>query len=414
MTSEAKRPLGSIVVLDLTRVLSGPYCTMLLADMGAEVWKVEPPAGDDSRGLVPPTINGESAYFLAVNRNKRDICIDLTQEAGRRALMRLAAHVDVVIENFRPNQKHRLGFAYEDIVKINPEVVYCSISGFGQHGPYRNRPGLDNIFQGMAGLMAVTGEPNGGPLKAGERIADVLAGVNAAFGIMTALFHRLRTGQGQYLELALVDCLIAAQAPLISYFLATGKQPPRVGNGSIFSAPTGTFATADRPLNICVMNEKHWKQLCVALDRNEWIDDPRFSTNAQRVQHADAIHALVAAELKRNVAAHWLNLLDVAGIPCGLTYSYEEVFADPQVRHNDLLQNISDPVIGVQKVINQPIRLSRSPAAITAPAPHLGEHSKEILHAAGYDAAEIQALLDSGAVKQFSTAPVDKDGEKRM
>ena len=214
-------------------------------------------------------------------------------------------------ENFRPNQKHRLGIAYEDVVKVNPEVIYCSISGFGQDGPYRDRPGLDNIFQGMAGLMAVTGDPNGAPLKAGERIADVLTGVNAAVGIMTALFHRLRTGEGQYLELALVDCLIAAQAPLISYFFATGEQPPRAGNSSIFSAPTGTFETADRPLNICVMNEKHWKKLCATLDHNEWGNEPRFSSNAQRVQHMGALDALIAAELRCDVAAHWLELFQM-------------------------------------------------------------------------------------------------------
>jgi formyl-CoA transferase/CoA:oxalate CoA-transferase len=404
MTSATKRPLDSIVVLDLSRVLSGPYCTMMLADMGADVWKVEPPSGDDSRGLVPPTINGESAYFLSVNRNKRDICIDLTQDAGRQVLLRLAARADVVIENFRPDQKHRLGIAYEDVVKVNPEVIYCSISGFGQNGPYRERPGLDNIFQGMAGLMAVTGEPDGPPLKAGERIADVLTGVNAAFGIVTALVHRLRTGQGQYLELALVDCLIAAQAPLVSYFFATGEQPPRAGNGSIFSAPTGTFETADRPLNICVMNEKHWKKLCGALDRAEWMVDPRFGSNALRVENKCALDPSIAAELKTNTAEHWLKLFDREGIPCGLTYSFAEVFADPQIQFNQLLQSVPHPVIGTQKVIGQPVRLSRSPAAVTAAAPGLGEHSEEILRAAGLSAAEAAALIHGGIVHQSTLA----------
>jgi formyl-CoA transferase/CoA:oxalate CoA-transferase len=410
MNQKAQRPLESIVVLDLSRVLSGPYCTMMLADMGADVWKVEPPSGDDSRGLVPPTINGESAYFLSVNRNKRDICIDLTQEAGRRVLLCLAKKADVVIENFRPDQKRRLGIGYDDVVKVNPDVIYCSISGFGQTGPYRDRPGLDNIFQGMAGLMAVTGDPDGAPLKAGERIADVLAGVNAAFGITTALFHRLRTGQGQYLELALVDCLIAAQAPLVSYFFATGEQPPRAGNGSIFSAPTGTFATADRPLNICVMNEKHWRKLSTAIGRDEWLNDARFSTNAQRVRNMAALDPLIAAELKREVAAHWLALFSAAGVPCGLAYSYAEVFADPQVRHNGLLQEVPHPVIGVQKVIGQPIRLSRSPATVTAPAPRLGEHSEEILRAAGISSADISALIESGTVRQLTPATESTGG----
>jgi crotonobetainyl-CoA:carnitine CoA-transferase CaiB-like acyl-CoA transferase len=402
MNQEAKRPLESIIVLDLSRVLSGPYCTMMLADMGAEVWKVEPPSGDDSRALVPPTINGESAYFLSVNRNKRDICIDLTQEVGRQVLLRLASHADVVVENFRPDQKHKLGIGYEEVVKVKSDIIYCSISGFGQDGPYRDRPGLDNIFQGMAGLMSVTGRASGPPLKAGERIADVLAGVSAAFGIMTALFHRQRTGEGQYLELALVDCLIAAQAPLISYYFATGKQPPRAGNGSIFSAPTGTFDTADRPLNICVINEKHWKQVCAALERQNWLDDPRFKGNAKRVNHVEALDSLIAEVLKQKEAAHWVERFHAAGVPCGLVYSYAEVFADPQVRHNGLLQEIPHRVIGIQKVVGQPVRLGRSPGGVKSPAPGLGEHSEEILRAAGCTSAEILALLKSGAVRQLT------------
>lgn len=400
-TEDQQFPLEAVTVLDLSRVLSGPYCAMMLGDMGAEVWKVEPPRGDDSRGLVPPWIENESSYFLSVNRNKRDICLDVTRAEGRAVLMRLAAKADVIIENFRPDQKYRLGCSYEDVVKVNPNVIYCSISGFGQNGPYRDLPGLDNIFQGMAGLTEVTGQPGDKSTKAGERIADVIAGVNAAFGIVTALFHRERTGEGQYIELALVDCLIAAQAPLVSYYFATGKQPPRVGNGSIFSSPTGTFRTADRALTLCIMNEKHWKKFCQLLGREEWLTDERFIRNSSRVEHSSLLDSMIAAELVQKPAAAWLQAFRQCGVPCGLVYTYQEVFDDPQVRHNEMLCEIPHPTIGTQKTIGLPIRLHKTPGEIRRAAPVLGQHSREILLEAGYTRGEIDGLITSGVVKQY-------------
>lgn len=392
-------PLASLVVLDLSRVLSGPYCSMMLGDMGAEIWKVEPPQGDDSRGLVPPLIGEQSPYFMGLNRNKRDICLDLSRPEGTAALLRLAAQADVVIENFRPDQKFRLGIDYDTIAKINPGVVYCSISGFGQTGPYRELPGLDNIFQGMAGLMAATGEAGSAPTKTGERIADVLAGVNAAFGIMTALFHREKTGEGQYLEIALVDCLIAAQAPLISYYFATGRQPPKAGNGSVFSAPTGTFDTATRSINLCVMNEKHWKKLCELLGCPEWLTDVRFKNNADRVNNSSALDALIVPVLQAQSAENWIERMREAGIPCGLSYEYAEVFSDPQVLHNDMLCELPHPTIGVQKTIGLPIRLHKTPGQLRRAAPLLGQHSQEILQDAGFSHEEIGQLVDLGVVK---------------
>ncbi len=400
MPQKARLPLESLVVLDLSRVLSGPYCTMMLGDMGAEIWKVEPSNGDDSRGLVPPSIGGESAYFLSVNRNKRDICLDLTRPEGREVILRLAARADVVIENFRPDLKKRLGIGYDEVTRRNPAVIYCSISGFGQDGPYKDLPGLDNIFQGMAGLMEVTGEAGGPPLKVGERIADVIAGINAAFGIMVALFHRQRTGEGQFLELALVDCLVAAQAPLVSYYFATGQQPPRLGNGSLFSAPTNTFQTADRPLNLCIFNDKHWAKLCQALGRKDLMEDPRFKTNRLRVENAAAITHTVAQMLQERPAAEWLERLHEAGVPCGLVYTYAETFNDPQIRHNQMLQHIPHPTLGQQKTIGLPVRLHQTPGEIRRAAPLLGQHSREILQAVGYDEQEINLLIQNGIVVQ--------------
>ncbi|MGO9620751.1 MAG: CaiB/BaiF CoA transferase family protein [Desulfobaccales bacterium] len=400
MDPKPRLPLESIVVLDLSRVLSGPYCTMMLGDMGAEIWKVEPPSGDDSRGLVPPLIGGESAYFLSLNRNKRDICLDITRPEGREVLLRLAERADVVIENFRPNLKKRLGIGYDEVAQRNPGVIYCSISGFGQDGPYKDLPGLDNIFQGMAGLMEVTGEQSGPPLKVGERIADVIAGINAAFGIMVALFHRERTGEGQFLDLALVDCLVAAQAPLVSYYFATGQQPPRLGNGSLFSAPTNTFPTADRPINLCIFNDKHWAKLCQVLGRKDLSEDSRFKTNRLRVENAAAITHTVAQMLQERPAAEWLERLHGAGVPCGLVYTYAETFNDPQIQHNRMLQHIPHPTVGLQKTIGLPVRLHKTPGAIRRAAPLLGQHSREILQAVGYDDQEINLLIQNSIVVQ--------------
>ncbi len=340
--------------------------------------------GDDAEDSCPHSSGDESAYFLSLNRNKRDICLDITRPEGREALLRMAQRADVVIENFRPNLKERLGIGYDEIAGRNPTVIYCSISGFGQDGPYKDFPGLDNIFQGMAGLMEVNGEAGGPPLKAGERFADLITGINAAFGIMVALFHRQRTGEGQFLDLALVDCLIAAQAPLVSYYFATGKQPPRFGNASPFSAPTNTFQTSDRPINLCIMNNKHWAKLCLVLGRKDLMEDNRFKTPRLRVENANAITDDRGADaVKNDLQPSGWSACRRPGFPCGLVYTYEETFSDPQILHNRMLQDIPHPTVGVQKTIGLPVRLHKTPGAIRRAAPLLGQHSREILQAVG-------------------------------
>jgi len=393
-------PLESVTVLDLSRVLSGPYCTMMLGDMGAKVWKVEPPTGDDSRGLAPPYIKGESSYYLSVNRNKLDICLDITRKEGLEIILRMADKADVLLENFRPDLKERLGISYEVISQRNPRLIYASISAFGQDGPYRELPGLDNIFQGMAGMMQITGREEDPPVKVGERIADIITGMQAAYGIMVALFNRFETGQGQYLDLSLVDSLISVQAPMIYYYFATGKQPPKRGNGSLFSAPTDMFETSDRPINLCIFIDKHWAKLCEVLGLESLLQDPRFQSNPLRAQNYRAINEIIGKVLKEKPAAYWMERLRKAGIPCGYVYNYEEVFQDPQVLHNKMLAEIPHPTIGSQKMIGIPIRLHQNPGKIRLPAPLQGQHSREILQELGYPEGEIDSLIQQKVVMQ--------------
>lgn len=390
-------PLADIRVLDLSRVLSGPFATMQLADLGADVWKIEPKEGDPSRDLAPPLIDGESAYFQSVNRNKRSLCIDFRHPDSGALLLKLIERADVVVENFLPKVKSQLGIDYEAVRARNPRIVYCSISGFGQDGPHADRPGLDNIFQGMAGLMAVTGLDEQ-PVKCGERVGDMVAGLNAALAIVAALRARDRDGEGQFVELALVDCLVALQAPQISNYLAIGEQTPKVGNGSFFSAPTGTFETADRPINICIMSNKHWKALCNALDRPDWADEQRFATNADRIRHRDAINELIAERFLTAGADHWLAVFHTAKVPAGPILTYEEVFADPQIVHNGLLTSVCDSAGRTVPTIAAPVRYGRTGTTLRLPPPLLGEHGKAILAQAEFTRGDIDAALASGVV----------------
>lgn len=387
-----------IRILDLSRVLSGPFASMMLGDLGADVWKIEPAAGDPTRHLAPPCISGVSAYYLAINRNKSGLCMDFRSPEAPAILRKLAGEADVVLENFLPAVKRELGIDYASVVADNPDVVYCSISGFGQRGPHADRPGLDNIFQGMAGLMSVTGEGDA-PVKAGERLGDVIAGLNAAYAISSALYARERTGQGQYIELALVDCLIAAQAPMISHYFATGEQPPRTGNGSQYSAPTGTFKTRDKPINLCVLTDKHWKALCDAIGRPGMAADPRFATIEKRIAASDELDRLIGECFETGHADEWLDTLARAGVPAGPVYTYEEVFADPQVRHNGMRIETEHPELGSLSSIGFPVRYSETPCQYRNGAPLLGQHGERILEAAGFEAREIRRLSEQGVVR---------------
>jgi crotonobetainyl-CoA:carnitine CoA-transferase CaiB-like acyl-CoA transferase len=391
-------PLAGVVVLDLTRALAGPYCTLMLGDLGADVVKVEPPSGDETRTWGPPFVNGESSYFMSVNRNKRSLTLDLKVSAAGDVLRRLARGADVLVENFRPGTLGRLGLSPEAALALNPRLVYTAVSGFGQDGPRRDQPAYDQILQGMGGVMSLTGTPDSGPNKAGIPIADLAAGMFAAYATVAALYERERSGQGQIVDTS----MLGGQVALLSYqagaYLATGRPPGRAGNRHSQIAPYETFATADGFVNVAVANEALWGRFCEALGLDAARQDPRFATNGDRVVNRAALAALVAPRLAALTTTEALATLEAASIPCGPIYDLAEVFADPQVAHLGLKTTIPHPRAGDLAITGLPYRLSRTPGGVRLPPPLLGEHTDALLAALGYTPAEIAALHDAGAV----------------
>ncbi len=391
-------PLAGVVVLDLTRALAGPYCTLMLGDLGADVIKVEPPGGDETRTWGPPFVNGESTYFLSVNRNKRSLTLNLKVPAALEVLRRLVRGADVLVENFRPGTLARLGLSPDEALALNPRLVYTAVTGFGQDGPRRDQPAYDQILQGMGGVMSLTGTPDSGPNKAGIPIGDLAAGMFAAYATAAALYERERSGQGQVVDTS----MLGGQVALLSYqagaYLATGRVPGRVGNRHSQIAPYETFATADGFVNVAVANEALWGRFCEALGLDEARRDPRFATNGDRVVNRDALAALINARLGALTTAEALARLEAASIPCGPIYDLAEVFADPQVAHLGLKPTVQHPKAGELTMTGLPYRLSRTPGSVRLPPPLLGEHTEALLAAVGYGSEEIAALREAGAV----------------
>lgn len=392
------QPLEDLLVVDLTRALAGPYCTMMLADLGARVIKVESPeGGDDTRGWGPPFVEGESAYFLSVNRNKESVALNLKHPRGREVLHRLLERADVLVENFRPGVMERLGLDYPRLQDRYPHLVYCSISGFGQSGPYREKPAYDLILQGMGGIMGITGEEGGPPVKVGVAVADICAGMFAAFGILAALRVRERTGRGQWVDAALLDGQVAWLTYAAANYFATGENPTRMGSAHPNLCPYQAFKTRDGYLNVAVGSEAIWRRFCEVVDPS-LLEDERFRTNPDRVRHRAQLIPLLEAHFRQRTTREWTRILDAAGVPNGPIYTVEEVFRDPQTLHRQMRVDVDHPRAGRITVTGVPVKFSETPGSVRRPPPLLGRHTRAVLQELGYTDEEVEGLRRDGAV----------------
>lgn len=390
--------LDGMVVLDVTQIMSGPYCGLLLADMGADVIKIEKPEGGDDSRRFGPYLNGEGAGFMAVNRNKRGMVINLKAEEGRKIFRKMAEKADVVLENFRPGTMAKLGLDYEPLRALNPGAIYCSVSGFGQTGPYGQRGGFDLVAQGMSGIMSVTGDPEGNPAKVGVPISDLNAGMYAAYAILSAYIHRLKTGEGQYIDVSLLESSIAYTFWESNIFFYTGQSATPMGSAHRLSAPYQAFQTADRYINIGAANQANWEKLCAVLERPDLLRDPRFTTNSNRMEHYQELAVIIEELLRSRPSDEWLDKLERAGVPAGPIYDMAGVYADPHVQARQMMIEIEHPIAGTIKNIGPAAKLSATPARIYRPAPVLGQHSREILQQFGWDETEIDRLRDSEVI----------------
>lgn len=398
---EQNKPLADIKVLDLSRVLAGPYCSMMLGDLGADVIKVERPGlGDDTRQWGPPEAGGEAAYYLCVNRNKRSITVDMKQPEGREIIRKLALQSDILIENYKVGTLQKMGLGYADLKTENPGLVYCSITGFGQDGPYKDMPGYDFMIQGMGGVMSFTGDADGPPMKVGVAIVDITAGLFASSAILAALRHRDRTGCGQYIDIALLDSVMAWLANVGSNYLVSGELPKRYGNAHPNIVPYELFEAGDGVyIALAVGNDRQWRNFCELAEIPELADDPRFGTNPERVKNRATLIPIVAERMRTRTADDWLEQLNRLKIPCGPINTLDRLFSDPQVRSRQMVTEVPHPSAGTVPLVASPMHFSDTPCEVTRHPPLLGEHTREVLQTElGYSPETIQALEQSGVV----------------
>jgi len=390
--------LEGVRVLDCSQILAGPFCSMLLADMGADVIKIEKPnGGDDTRRMGPPFIDTESAAFLAMNRNKRSIVLNFKEQSGVQAMKTLVKDADIVIENYRTGTMARLGLGYEDLKNINPGIIYCSISGFGRTGPYANRGGFDLVAQGMSGLMSITGLPNSPPVKVGVPIADMNAGMFATYGILTAYINKLRTKKGQYLEISLLEAAIAYTVWESAGYFATGDIAEPLGSSHRNSAPYQALKTKDGHINVGAPNQSNWERFANAIERSDLIAQNEFKDNASRLVNRESLEAELELTLTTKNSSEWLEVLEKSGVPAGPILNISEVWNDPQVEARNMKVSLDHPTAGKITNIGLAAKLYSTPGRITKPAPLFGEHTREVLMNAGYSKKNIEDLIASGA-----------------
>jgi formyl-CoA transferase/CoA:oxalate CoA-transferase len=391
--------LTGVTVIDFTRVLSGPYCTMVLADHGARVIKLEHPVrGDDTRHWGPPFLGDESAYFLSINRNKESVTLDFKQEDGKRILEKLLDGADVVVENFRPGTLDVVGFGARDVLARHPRIVYCSISGYGQTGPRREEPGYDAVMQAEGGLMSITGEADGPPLRLGVAITDIVSGLFAAQGVMSALIAREKTGRGQQVDIGMLDATAALLTYQAGNYFATGQVPARMGNRHPTIVPYESFHASDGDFVIAGGNDEIWRRLCNAIGRPELADDPRYRTNAGRSNRYAEVKIELERALKSRTREEWVRVLTDAGVPCGSVREISEVLGDPQITARDMVCETEHRTIGKARVINSPVKMSDTPPSVRTAPPTLGQHTGAVLAELGYDDRQIEQLKQARVV----------------
>jgi len=396
-------PLAGMRVLELAQIMAGPTAGMMLADMGADVVKVEKlPGGDDSRGYREPRVNGVSAPFLILNRNKRGIALNLKHERGREILLRLVRDADVLTENYRRGALEKLGLGYDVLAAANPGLIYCAISGYGRDGPYADKGGFDLIAQGVSGLMSITGEPGGPPVKTGNPVADINAGILAVTGILAAWAHKLATGVGQIVDTSLMEAALQQTYWHAAIHFATGDSPGPTGSAHILTAPYQAFRAKDGWINIGGANQANWERIAEVLGHPEWRDDARFRTNSERMANLPALTALMNAVLATRTKTEWIDAFDAAGVPVGPVNSIGEALAHPQTLARGMVVELEHPQAGPTKALGCPVHFSATPTSVTRHAPMLGEHTREVLAECGYSDAEIDRLVAEGVVKEAS------------
>lgn len=407
-------PLEGVRVLDLTNVMAGPYCSMVLGDMGAEVIKLESTEGGDTTRRFDPQVNGESYCFAVLNRNKKSLAIDMKDPRGKEIVLKLAEKADIVIENFRPGVVRKLGIDYDSLKVRNPGLVYASLSGFGQTGPYGKKGGFDIIAQGMSGIMMMTGYPGGRPAKVGIAMNDIASGVTALYGILGAYIGRLRGGQGQYLETSLLEAGLAWTPWEFGAYFGAGEIPQATGTRHRRSTPYQAYRSKDGYVTVGASNEKLWVNFCTQVcDRPQWLVDPRFSTLRARLENIDELEREIEAVLSTDVTAHWVEKMDAAQVPGGPVYGYEEILKDPHIAARKMVLDIDHPKIGPMKTIGLPIKSTGELTAVRKAAPWLGQHSEEVVRGLGYGEAEVASLFEAGVILDRYREPAPMTQEQK-